>query len=149
MFQGKTDAKCSGLRRDKMITSRIPRVLRNVVKTPIPQSQGPGWGALAIWSMSAPSLGNTLNPAMQEPYLQTPDGNRVTPETVPVDTASSRTSHRQAGPAGQGARAAGPWLLDTAWQDPSLGTASHQRGAMGEALMGPITWGLMLSDYKR
>ena len=86
---------------------------------------------------------------MQEPYLQTPDGNTVTPETVPVHTASSRTSNRQAGPAGQEARAAGPWLLDKAWQDPSLGTASHQTGAMGEALMGPITWGLMLSDYKR
>lgn len=35
MFQGKTDAKCSGLRRE-MITSRIPQVLRNVAKTPIP-----------------------------------------------------------------------------------------------------------------
>ena len=44
MFQGKTDAKCSGLRRYKMITSRIPQVLGNVAKTPIPQSQGPGWG---------------------------------------------------------------------------------------------------------
>ena len=114
-----------------------------------PSPRAMGAEAVDIWSMSAQSLENTLNPAMQEPYLQTPDGNRVTPETVPMDTASSRTSHRQAGPAGQGARAAGPWLLDTAWQDPSLGTASHQRGAMGEALMGPITWGLMLSDYKR
>ena len=79
---------------------------------------------------------------MQEPYLQTPDGNRVTPETVPVDTASSRTSNRQAGPAGQEARAAGPWLLDKAWQDPSLGTASHQTGAMGEALMGTHKMGI-------
>lgn len=63
---------------------------------------------------------------MQEPYLQTPDGNKVTPETVPVDTASSRTNNRQAGPAGQEARAADPWLLDKAWQDPSLGTTSHR-----------------------
>jgi hypothetical protein len=44
MFQWKTDAKCSGLRRYKMITSRIPQVLGNVAKTPVPQFQGPGWG---------------------------------------------------------------------------------------------------------
>ena len=35
MFQGKTDAKCSGLRRE-MITSRIPQVLRTVAKHPSP-----------------------------------------------------------------------------------------------------------------
>ena len=40
-----------------------------------------GAEAVDIWSMSAQSLENTLNPAMQEPYLQTPDGNKVTPDS--------------------------------------------------------------------
>ena len=54
----------------------------------------------------------------------------------------SRPGGQASRPSGQEARAAGPWLLDEAWQDPSLGTGSHQRGAMGEALMGTHNAGI-------
>ena len=46
----KPDTKCSGLR-NKMITCRIPQVLRNVVNIPAPLPGPTGGEAVAIWAV--------------------------------------------------------------------------------------------------
>ena len=61
MFQGKTDAKCSGPGHE-MITSRIPQVLRNVAKTPIPSSRGHGWGGRGYLVNVSPVSGKHPKP---------------------------------------------------------------------------------------
>ena len=79
---------------------------------------------------------------MEEQNLQTPDGNKGAPGTAPVDTASLKAWKTGKQAHGTGGQSCGPMALDEAWQDPSLGTGSHQRGAMGEALMGTHNVGI-------